>query len=136
MVTRFKGGDVMAKRSFGAIADYIRETDKVMFLLVFVTTAYGCIAVMSSTLYTGGLAEFWTQAGAGFGGLVAALIISNIDYKSMLRRVIPVRVVGARCSVLWGAKRSFRAASATPQTTEWSLPQLSKPFLHLKSPAR
>ena len=94
MVTRFKGGDVMAKRSFGAIADYIRETDKVMFLLVFVTTAYGCIAVMSSTLYTGGLAEFWTQAGAGFGGLVAALIISNIDYKSMLRRWYLIAPVG------------------------------------------
>ncbi len=76
----------MEKRSFGAIADYIRETDKIMILLVFLTTAYGCLAVMSATRYTDSMSQFWTQFAAGFGGLVAAIIISNLDFKSMLKR--------------------------------------------------
>lgn len=76
----------MMKRSFSGIADYIRETDKIMILLVFATTAYGCIAVLSATLYTESLSQFLTQCISGFAGLVAALIISNIDFKDMLKR--------------------------------------------------
>ncbi len=76
----------MAKRSsWGSIADYIRETDKIMILLAFATTTYGCIAVMSATRYTDSLSQFITQCVAGFGGLIGAIIISNIDFKDMLK---------------------------------------------------
>ena len=71
------------KRIFAIIADYIRETDKLLIALVFVTSAFGCIAVMSATAYTESLRQFITQMGAMLGGLVAAIIISNINYKTM-----------------------------------------------------
>lgn len=76
----------MAKRSsWGSVADYIRETDKATLLLVFAATVYGCIAVMSSTRYTESLSQFLTQCVAGAVGLVAAVVISNIDFKTMLK---------------------------------------------------
>ena len=73
------------KSSWGSVADYIREADKVTILLVFAATAYGSIAVMSSTRYTESLSQFITQCVAGFGGLIAAIFISNFDYKNMLK---------------------------------------------------
>lgn len=76
----------MAKRSsWGSVADYIRETDKIMILLAFATTTFGCVAVMSATRYTDSLSQFITQCVAGFGGLIGAVIISNIDFKDMLK---------------------------------------------------
>lgn len=75
----------MAKRSFGAVADYIRESDKVMLLLVFLTTGFGCLAVMSATRYTDSLSQFITQCAAGFGGLIIALVIAHFDFKTMLK---------------------------------------------------
>ena len=71
------------KRIFAIIADYIRETDKILIALVFITSAFGCVAVMSATAYTESLRQFFTQVIAMFGGLVAAIIISNIDYRTM-----------------------------------------------------
>ena len=76
----------MARRSFGFIADYIRETDKIMILLVFATTAYGSIAVMSATRYTDSLSQFFTQCVAGLLGFGAAIFISNFDFKDILKR--------------------------------------------------
>lgn len=71
------------KRIFAIIADYIRETDKLLIALVFVTSAFGCVAVMSATAYTESIRQFVTQAGAMFGGLAVAILISNINYKTM-----------------------------------------------------
>ena len=70
------------KRLFSLVADYIRETDKIMLLLVFAASSFGCIAVMSATAHTGGLGEFITQVIAMFGGLGIAIIVSNINYKT------------------------------------------------------
>lgn len=70
------------KRLFSLIADYIRETDKIMLLLVFAASSFGCIAVLSATAHTGGLGEFITQVIAMFGGLGVAIVISNINYKT------------------------------------------------------
>ena len=39
-------------RLFARIADFIRETDKILFLLCFFASSYGCIAVMSATYET------------------------------------------------------------------------------------
>lgn len=71
------------KRIFSLIADYIRETDKIMLALVFVTSSFGCVAVMSATAYMGNLRNFFTQAGAMLLGFAAAIVISNINYKTM-----------------------------------------------------
>lgn len=70
------------KRLFSLVADYIRETDKIMLLLVFAASSFGCIAVMSATAHTGSLGEFITQVIAMFGGLGIAIIVSNINYKT------------------------------------------------------
>lgn len=70
------------KRLFSLVADYIRETDKIMLLLVFAASSFGCIAVMSATAHTGSLGEFITQVIAMFDGLGIAIIVSNINYKT------------------------------------------------------
>lgn len=88
----------MAKRSSfgGIIADFIRETDKITLLLVLFATAFGCVAVMSSTRFTGSLSNFITQCVAGLMGICAAIVISNIDFNIMLKRwylAIPVGLI-------------------------------------------
>ncbi len=70
------------KRLFSLVADYIRETDKIMLMLTFAASSFGCIAVMSATAYTGSISEFITQVIAMFGGLAVAIIISNFNYKT------------------------------------------------------
>ncbi len=69
------------KNIFAIIADYIREADKVMFLLTFAASAYGCLAVLSATAYTGTIKQFITQVTAVVIGFGLAIFISNFDYK-------------------------------------------------------
>lgn len=65
----------------GRIADYIREADKVLLLLCIFASGYGCVAILSATRSTGSARQFMVQVVALALGLVAAVIISNIDYK-------------------------------------------------------
>ncbi|MBO5200559.1 MAG: FtsW/RodA/SpoVE family cell cycle protein [Clostridia bacterium] len=69
------------KNIFAIIADYIREADKIMFLLTFAASAYGCLAVLSATAYTGSVKQFVTQVTAVIIGFGLAIFISNFDYK-------------------------------------------------------
>lgn len=78
----------------GLIADYIRETDKIMILLVLAASAYGSVAVLSATLYTDSLSQFITQCTAAFIGFVAAIVISNIDYMHMIKRWYLLAILG------------------------------------------
>lgn len=73
------------KNLFSLVADYIRETDKILLILVFATSSYGCLAVMSATAYTENLRQFFTQLFAMLVGLIIAIAVSNIDYKTMQR---------------------------------------------------
>ncbi len=82
------------KRVFAIIADYIRETDKLLIALVFAAASFGCIAVMSATAYTESLRQFFTQLIAMFGGLAVAIVISNIDYKTMQKWWPLVALIG------------------------------------------
>lgn len=82
------------KHLFSLIADYIRETDKVLLTLVFAASSYGCLAVMSATAYTGSMRQFFTQLVAMLGGMVIAVAISNIDYKTMQKYWFIVAAVG------------------------------------------
>ncbi len=74
------------KGLFSRIADYIREVDKLMLFLCLITTSFGCVAVLSATRYTGSLKQFFMQAAAMVMGTVAAVVISLVDYKSILKR--------------------------------------------------
>ncbi len=82
------------KRIFSFIADYIRETDKIMLLLVLSASSFGCLAVMSATAYTGSLSEFMTQFIAMVGGLAIAIVISCINHKTFIKYWFLAAAVG------------------------------------------
>ncbi len=66
----------------GAIADYIRECDKLLFLLCIAASGFGCVAVMSSTNYLDNNRQFLTQLITTLLGIVLVIVISKIDYNS------------------------------------------------------
>ncbi len=68
------------------IADFFRETDKLLFLLCVFATSYGCVAVFSATYYMESYRQVATQIVAMFLGLAAALFISAFDYEKFFRR--------------------------------------------------
>lgn len=73
-------------RIFSKIADFIRESDKVFFLLCFFSSAYGCLAVLTSTNYLSSMRPFIVQVLSLLMGVVAAVVISAFDYETFIRR--------------------------------------------------
>lgn len=75
------------KMIFRRIADYIRECDKVLYILCFVTTAFGCVAVLSTTYKNFGNSarDFLMQSFCMCLGFAAVIVISNFNYKSFCR---------------------------------------------------
>ncbi len=84
------------KTLFRRIADYIRECDKVLYILCIVTTLYGCVMVLSSTYnyYGQSYSQFITQLAALFLGIVAMIFISSFDYKKFGRFWFLIAAVG------------------------------------------
>ncbi|MCI8360947.1 MAG: FtsW/RodA/SpoVE family cell cycle protein [Clostridiales bacterium] len=72
-------------RLLGRVADFIRETDKLLFLLCIFSSGYGCVAVLSATHPSGSLRRFFMQVVALFLGGIAAAVISSIDYKTIAK---------------------------------------------------
>ncbi|MBO5726344.1 MAG: FtsW/RodA/SpoVE family cell cycle protein, partial [Clostridia bacterium] len=70
---------------FGRIADYIRECDKVLFILCIFATTFGCFSVLSATRHTGELSDFITQVIAMLLGLTAAIVISLFDFSTIIK---------------------------------------------------
>ncbi|MBE6727752.1 MAG: rod shape-determining protein RodA [Ruminococcaceae bacterium] len=73
-------------RLFARIADFIRETDKLLLILCTFAASYGCIAVFSATRHDGTYRATIVQAGLMLAGIVAALIISAFDYSTLIKR--------------------------------------------------
>lgn len=72
------------KGIFTAIADFIRETDKLLLALIILTSGFGVVAVASATAYSSVLSNKYIVQLAGVVlGLTAAIIISVIDYKTI-----------------------------------------------------
>lgn len=67
-------------------ADYIRESDKRMMFLCLFTTSFGCVAVLSSTHYTGSIKQFIIQLVSMLLGISAATVISLFDFETLLKR--------------------------------------------------
>ena len=82
------------KNLFAIIADYIREIDKLLLVFVFAASAFGCLAVMSTTAYTESIRQFITQLIAMIGGLGIAVFVSSIDYKTMQKWWFVIGAVG------------------------------------------
>lgn len=70
---------------FGKIADYFRECDKILLILVFTSSVFGAIAILSATRHTGSSSDFITQMVSVFLGLCAAIFISLFDYSVFLK---------------------------------------------------
>lgn len=75
---------------FKTIKNFIRETDKILLLLCTVTSAFGCVSVLSATLWSASegskvTRDFIVMTFAVCVGLVIALIISLIDYEFIIK---------------------------------------------------
>ncbi len=81
-------------RLFSKIADFFRESDKMFFFLCVAATFFGCMAVYSSTHYIGSSRPFIVQAGSMVLGLIAAVIISAVDFEWFCKRWYFMAIVG------------------------------------------
>ena len=82
------------RKLLGKIADYIRETDKLLLSLCIFASLYGCLLVLSTTHYTGSARQFFVQLAAMCIGVFAAVVISSFDYANILK-IWPVIAGGA-----------------------------------------
>lgn len=74
------------KHILSRMADFIRESDKILLLLSIFTTMYGCAAVFSATYYMESYRPVIVQLLCMVMGIIAAIIISAIDYQIMIKR--------------------------------------------------
>ena len=75
---------------FKTIKNFIRETDKILLLLCTITSAFGCVSVLSATLWSASegskvTRDFIVMTFAVGVGLIIALIISLIDYEFIIK---------------------------------------------------
>ena len=68
------------------IADFIRESDKILLILCIFTSLYGCAAVFSATHYKETYRPVIVQFLCLVAGVCAALVISAIDFSVILKR--------------------------------------------------
>ena len=73
-------------RLVSKIADFFRETDKLMLFLCIFASLFGSVAVLSATRHLGTMRPFLVQLIGLFGGTVAALVISAFDFGTLMRR--------------------------------------------------
>ncbi len=76
------------------IADFFRESDKLLLLLCFFASSYGCIAVFSTTYYKETYRPVFVQTLCLILGVFAAMIISTYDYEKILKRWYLVGLLG------------------------------------------
>ncbi len=77
--------DVEMRRFFERIADYIRETDKILIFLCLAACLYGSTVILSATYYDIGFQRCIVQLIGTFLGLGVAVFISLFDYKNILK---------------------------------------------------
>ena len=75
---------------WNSIADYIRESDKLLLFLCLAAGGYGCVAVWSATNYIGPRQAI-VQAGALLLGVVGLIIVSHFDY-NIYKKLWPLMV--------------------------------------------
>lgn len=68
------------------IADFIRESDKLLLILCIFTSLYGCAAVFSATHYKETYRPVIIQFLCLVAGVCAALVISAIEFSVILKR--------------------------------------------------
>lgn len=81
-------------RLISRIADFFRESDKLMISLCFFASLFGCVAVYSSTRYLESTRPFIVQSLCVVMGVAAAAVISLFDYETFIKRWYVAAVVG------------------------------------------
>ena len=97
------------RKFFKIVKNFIRETDKILLLLCMITSAFGCISVLSATHWTLSEGEKYTRdfivmVLAVCLGLIISLIISLIDYEFIIR-MSPI--IGLFCIAIMGITLLF-----------------------------
>ncbi|MBQ2675873.1 MAG: rod shape-determining protein RodA [Clostridia bacterium] len=69
----------------GSIADYIRETDKLLLFLCVGASLYGCALVYSATNYMGSARQFIVQLVSVGIGVLAAIFVSLCDTNTLAK---------------------------------------------------
>lgn len=82
------------KHFFASIADFFRESDKILLLLTAFAASYGCVAVFSTTYYMETYRPVIVQTLCMILGLLAAMIISAFDYERILKLWYLVALLG------------------------------------------
>lgn len=81
-------------RIISRIADFIRETDKVLLFLCFFASSYGCLAVFSATRHLETLRPVLVQMISLALGIAFAVIISSFDYERFIQSWYIFAVIG------------------------------------------
>lgn len=82
------------KHLIARIADFFRESDKILLLLCLFATTYGCVAVFSTTYYMESIRPVIVQVFCMFLGIGAAIVISAYDYEKLLQNWHIIAAVG------------------------------------------
>lgn len=82
------------KYLLGKVADFVRETDKILLLLTFFASCYGCLAVFSATNYMASRRAVIVHAICLVAGIVIACIVSRIDYERYLKLWVLIGIAG------------------------------------------
>lgn len=81
------------KKAIQNIADYIRETDKLLLILCAAASLFGCALVYSSTRYIGSSRQFYVQLASAAIGIAAAVFVSLFNYRNFSRYTILIAAV-------------------------------------------
>ena len=78
------------RKFFKIRKNFIKETDKILLLLCITASAFGCVSVLSATLWTVDDGEkfsrdFLVMCAACIAGIIIAIIISLIDYEFIMK---------------------------------------------------
>ncbi|MBR5544978.1 MAG: FtsW/RodA/SpoVE family cell cycle protein [Clostridia bacterium] len=78
------------RKFFKIIKNFIKETDKILLLLCMLASAFGCVSVLSATMWTVGEGDrfsrdFIVMCAACIAGVIISIIISLIDYEFIMK---------------------------------------------------
>ena len=78
------------RKFFKIIKNFIKETDKILLLLCMLASAFGCVSVLSATMWTvvegdRFSRDFIVMCAACISGVIISIIISLIDYEFIMK---------------------------------------------------
>lgn len=76
------------------IADFIRETDKLLLFVSCIASLFGCVAVLSSTRYLGSIRPFLVQIISMVLGVGVAVVIASFDFDFFIKNWAAAAVLG------------------------------------------